>query len=123
MEKKAKKSPWEKVWSALRKGPDARTTDDKADAVFVCRLFRQEDGTWETEASIRHWVRDLPPEEQKGGIPAGIPGAIMKAVAAKPIQRHLGGILKNVASAMIESKLGPQAAQAASGIIDTFTED
>ena len=47
----------------------------------------------------------------------------MKAVAAKPIQRHLGGILKNVASAMIESKLGPQAAQAASGIIDTFTED
>lgn len=116
---KDKKSPWERVWSILRKGPDGR---DKADAVFVCRLYLQEDGTWETDASIRHWLKDLPPE-QKTGIPAGIPGAVMKAVAAKPIQKHVGGILKNVASAMIESKFGPQAAQAASGIIDTFTED
>lgn len=120
MATKTKKSPWERLWSLLRKGPHADS--GKADAVFICRLFRQQDGSWETDASIRHWCLDLP-DEQRNGVPPGIPGAIMKAVAAKPIQKHVGGILKNVASAVIASKFGPQAAEAASGIIDTFTED
>jgi len=119
--KAKKKSLWDRVWSTLRSGPDG-DTNGKADAVFVCRLYRQEDGSWETVASVRHWLKDLP-TDQKNAVPAGIPGAIMKAVAAKPIQKHLGGILKNVASAFVESRLGPQAAQAASGIIDTFTDD
>ena len=112
-----KRSAVDKAFNTLR-SHEGR----KADAVFVCRLYRREDGSWDTEGSFRHWIKDLAPD-QKNAMPPGVPGAIMAAVTSKPIQKHVGKILKNAAAAVLTPHVGESAASVIGDIIDNFTNE
>lgn len=114
---KRKRSAVDKAFNTLR-----RYQGRKADAIFVCLLNRREDGSWETDASFRHWIKDLPPD-QKNAMPPGVPGAVMSAVSSKPIQKHVGKILKNAATAVLTPHVGEGAATVIGDIIDNFTNE
>lgn len=104
----------ERAWTALRKGRRG-----KADAVFVFRLYAQDDGSWQTEGEFRHWL-DVAPEQANTILP-GIPGAIIGAVSGVPIEKHLGQLLQ-VAAQQLTPMLGEQAATMAGDILRNFTK-
>jgi hypothetical protein len=110
-----KRSPLDKAYIAMRKGEGR-----KADAVFVCRLYKREDGSWETDGSFRHWLKDLESED-KNALPAGVPGAVISAVSSKPIQKHVGKLLRNAASVVLAPHVGENTANMIGDIINNFT--
>ena len=112
-----KRSPVDKAFAALRLGRDR-----KADAVFVCRLYRREDGSWDTDGAFRHWIKGLD-QEAKDALPAGVPGAIMGAVTSKPIQKHLGKLLKTAATSVLTPHVGENTAGIIGDIIRNFTSE
>ena len=111
-----KRSPLDKAYIAMRQGDEGR----KADAVFVCRLYRCEDGSWNTDASFRHWIKDLDPDD-KSTLPAGVPGAVIGAVTSKPIQKHVGKLLKNATTSVLTHYVGEDVAAMAGDFIKNLT--
>lgn len=114
--RRAARSPVDKAFSVLRKGQDG----SKADAVFLCRCYLHQDGSWETVPIFRHWIKNLP-EEEKNSLPRGIPGAIIAAVTSKPLQKQVGRMLSNAAKSILSPHVGEGASDLVGNIIDTFT--
>lgn len=108
--------PVDKAFSVLRKGEDG----SKADAVFLCRCYLQEDGSWETVPIFRHWIKNLP-EEERNSLPRGIAGAIIAAVTSKPLQKQVGRMLSTAAKSILAPHVGEGASELVSNIIENFT--
>ncbi len=114
---KKKLSVVDKAISALRKFKER-----KADAIFVCFLYRDGEESWSSDGIFQHWVKGLN-QDNKNALPPGVPGAVISAVSAKPIQKHLGRMLKTAATELLTPHVGENATGFVGKLIDNFTKE